>query len=72
MPGDQFAILFNGDKPKRDILPFTERCAPRCPSRSIMRPQEIFLTASIGVVGISRQAASTAEGLVKDAADRAL
>lgn len=67
MPGDQFAILFNGDKPKRDILPFTDKVRATVSKPVNMRPQEIFLTASIGVSAL-REGSLTAEGLVKDAA----
>ena len=67
MPGDQFAILFHGDKPKRDILPFTDKVRQTVSKPVNMRPQEIFLTASIGVSAL-REGSLTAEGLVKDAA----
>lgn len=67
MPGDQFAILFHGDKPKRDILPFTDKVRTTVSKPVNMRPQEIFLTASIGVSAL-REGSLTAEGLVKDAA----
>jgi diguanylate cyclase (GGDEF)-like protein/PAS domain S-box-containing protein len=67
MPGDQFAILFHGDKPKRDILPFTDKVRATVSKPVNMRPQEIFLTASIGVSAL-REGRLTAEGLVKDAA----
>ena len=67
MPGDQFAILFNGDKPKRDILPFTDKVRITVSKPVNMRPQEIFLTASIGVSAL-REGSLTAEGLLKDAA----
>ncbi len=67
MPGDQFAILFHGDKPKRDILPFTDKVRATVSKPVNMRPQEIFLTASIGVSAL-REGSLTAEGLVKDAA----
>jgi diguanylate cyclase (GGDEF)-like protein/PAS domain S-box-containing protein len=67
MPGDQFAILFHGDKPKRDILPFTDKVRATVSKPVNMRPQEIFLTASIGVSAL-REGSLTAEGLIKDAA----
>ena len=67
MPGDQFAILFHGDKPKRDILPFTDKVRATVSKPVNMRPQEIFLTASIGVSAL-REGSLTADGLVKDAA----
>lgn len=67
MPGDQFAILFHGDKPKRDILPFTDKVRQTVSKPVNMRPQEIFLTASIGVSAL-REGGLTAESLVKDAA----
>jgi diguanylate cyclase (GGDEF)-like protein/PAS domain S-box-containing protein len=67
MPGDQFALLFNGDKPKRDVLPFTDKVRATVSKPVNMRPQEIFLTASIGVSAL-REGSLTAEGLVKDAA----
>src|SRR4029079_18122876 len=67
MPGDQFAILFHGDKPKRDILTFTDKVRTTVSKPVNMRPQEIFLTASIGVSAL-REGSLTAEGLVKDAA----
>lgn len=67
MPGDQFAILFHGDKPKRDILTFTDKVRATVSKPVNMRPQEIFLTASIGVSAL-REGSLTAEGLVKDAA----
>lgn len=67
MPGDQFAILFHGDKPKRDILPFTDKVRATVSKPVNMRPQEIFLTASIGVSAL-REGRLTAEGLAKDAA----
>lgn len=67
MPGDQFAVLFHGDKPKRDILPFTDKVRATVSKPVNMRPQEIFLTASIGVSAL-REGSLTAEGLVKDAA----
>ncbi|WP_119271918.1 EAL domain-containing protein [Taklimakanibacter deserti] len=67
MPGDQFAILFHGDKPKRDILPFTDKVRATVSKPVNMRPQEIFLTASVGVSAL-REGSLTAEGLVKDAA----
>lgn len=67
MPGDQFAILFHGDRPKRDILPFTDKVRATVSKPVNMRPQEIFLTASIGVSAL-REGSLTAEGLVKDAA----
>ncbi|WP_246737698.1 GGDEF and EAL domain-containing protein [Nordella sp. HKS 07] len=67
MPGDQFAILFHGDKPKRDILPFTDKVRATVSKPVNMRPQEIFLTASIGVSAL-REGSLAAEGLIKDAA----
>ncbi len=67
MPGDQFAILFHGDNPKRDILPFTDKVRATVSKPVNMRPQEIFLTASVGVSAL-REGRLTAEGLVKDAA----
>ncbi|MFZ5676799.1 MAG: EAL domain-containing protein [Pseudomonadota bacterium] len=67
MPGDQFAILFHGDKPQRDILPFTDKVRATVSKPVNMRPQEIFLTASIGVSAL-REGSLTAEGLAKDAA----
>lgn len=67
MPGDQFAILFHGDRPTRDILPFTDKVRATVSKPVNMRPQEIFLTASIGVSAL-REGSLTAEGLVKDAA----
>jgi diguanylate cyclase (GGDEF)-like protein len=66
MPGDQFAIMFHGDKPKRDILPFTDQLRAVIAKPVNLNGQEIFLTASIGVATY-RDVGQTADGLIKDA-----
>ena len=49
LPGDQFAIIFNGKKPKRDVIPFTEQVRTTLSRPIKLRGRELFLTASFGV-----------------------
>jgi diguanylate cyclase (GGDEF)-like protein len=67
LPGDQFAVLFAGGGPERDIVAFSEWLR-----RAVARPinlgtQEIFLTTCIGVAHY-RESGLSAEQLLKDAA----
>ena len=66
LPGDQFAILFDGDRPKRDILPFSDQLRAVIAKPINLSGQEIFLTASVGVATY-REVGQNAEGLIKDA-----
>ena len=49
LPGDQFAIIFNGRHPKRDVIPFTEQVRTTLSRPIKLRGRELFLTASFGV-----------------------
>ncbi|HKQ94455.1 MAG TPA: EAL domain-containing protein, partial [Aestuariivirgaceae bacterium] len=49
LPGDQFAIIFNGRRPKRDVIPFTEQVRTTLSRPIKLRGRELFLTASFGV-----------------------
>ncbi len=52
LPGDQFAIIFNGNAPPRDIVDFAEAVRRDISEPVSLRPREIFITATIGVAGL--------------------
>ncbi len=66
LPGDQFAVIFNGKKPKRDVIPFTEQLRGALSRPIRLRNRELFLTASYGVARFVDDPAS-AEDFAKDA-----
>jgi diguanylate cyclase (GGDEF)-like protein len=67
MPGDQFAVIFMGSSPARDVLNFTDELR-RAVSRPIpTRPHDVTLTASIGVAAY-RQPGQNANHMLRDAA----
>jgi diguanylate cyclase (GGDEF)-like protein/PAS domain S-box-containing protein len=51
LPGDQFAIIFNGSKPARDIITFSDRLRQEISEPINLRPREVFITATLGVAG---------------------
>lgn len=64
--GDQFGILFEGARPKRSVSAFVDTLR-RTISRPVsLRPREVFLTASVGVVTVN-EASRSAENMLKDA-----
>ncbi len=56
LPGDQFAIIFNGDYPPRDVIEFAERVRNDISEPVNLRPREIFITATLGVAGLDDMA----------------
>ena len=67
LPGDQFAVLFSGSGPKRDITRFTDGLRLTIAKPVVVNQQEIFMTACLGAASF-REGGSTAEQLMKDAA----
>ncbi|MBI3673605.1 MAG: EAL domain-containing protein [Rhizobiales bacterium] len=67
MPGDQFAVLFVGGEPNRDIAVFSDGLRKAVARPIDVERQEVFLTASIGVAPF-REAALSADQMLKDAA----
>ena len=67
MPGDQFAILFSGSGPKRDIAALCEMIHKAVARPITLDTQEVFLTACIGVTH-NREPGMPAEQMLKDAA----
>ncbi len=67
LPGDQFAVLFSGTGPKRDIKRFTDGLRLAIARPVNVNQQEIFMTACLGAASL-REGSSTAEQLMKDAA----
>jgi diguanylate cyclase (GGDEF)-like protein/PAS domain S-box-containing protein len=66
LPGDQFAIIFNGKKPKRDVIPFAEQIRTTISRPIKLRGRELFLTASFGIARFLDDR-SAPQNLVKDA-----
>ncbi len=66
-PGDQFAVLFAPVDADRDIIAFAEQLRKAVARPIDLEMQEIFLTASVGVVTY-RGPGHSAEQMVKDAA----
>ena len=66
LPGDQFGVIFNGKKPKRDVIPFAEQLRGALSRPIRLRNRELFLTASYGVARFVDNPAS-AEDFAKDA-----
>ena len=66
LPGDQFAIIFNGDKPARDVVAFADRVRGDISEPVNLRPREIFITATLGVAGYDGMA-GTPEELLRHA-----
>ena len=66
LPGDQFGVIFNGKKPKRDVIPFAEQLRGALSRPIRLRNRELFLTASYGVARFVDDPAS-AEDFAKDA-----
>jgi diguanylate cyclase (GGDEF)-like protein len=66
LPGDQFGVIFNGKKPKRDVIPFTEQLRGALSRPIRLRNRELFLTASYGVARFVEDPTS-AEDFIKDA-----
>jgi diguanylate cyclase (GGDEF)-like protein/PAS domain S-box-containing protein len=66
LPGDQFAVIFNGKKPKRDVIPFAEQIRTTISRPIKLRGRELFLTASFGVARFLDDRSSPQE-FVKDA-----
>jgi diguanylate cyclase (GGDEF)-like protein/PAS domain S-box-containing protein len=66
LPGDQFAVIFNGKKPKRDVIPFAEQIRTTLSRPIKLRGRELFLTASFGVARFLDDR-SSAQDFVKDA-----
>ena len=66
LPGDQFAIIFNGKKPKRDVIPFAEQIRTTISRPIKLRGRELFLTASFGVARFLDDRSSP-QDFVKDA-----
>ena len=58
LPGDQFAIILNGDKPPRDVVDFAEAVRSDISVPVNLRPREIFITATLGVAGFDGMVAS--------------
>ena len=67
LPGDQFAVLFSGAEPRRDIKRFTDGMRLAIAKPVNVSQQEIFMTACLGVASF-REGSSTDEQLMKDAA----
>ncbi|MGH6907395.1 MAG: EAL domain-containing protein, partial [Aestuariivirga sp.] len=67
LPGGQFAILFLGASPERDISAFGEKVRQAVMLPVDLGTQEIFLTVCIGLAQ-SREPGASAEQLLKDAA----
>ena len=67
LPGDQFAVLFSGTGPMRDIKRFTDGMRLAIAKPVNINQQEIFMTACLGAASF-REGGSTAEQLMKDAA----
>ncbi len=67
MPGDQFAILFSGSGPERDIAALCEMIHKAVARPITLDTQEVFLTACIGVTH-NREPGIPAEQMLKDAA----
>ncbi len=57
LPGDQFAIIFNGDKPPRDVVEFADQVRNDISEPVNLRPREIFITATLGVAGLDAMVA---------------
>ncbi|HEY7764053.1 MAG TPA: EAL domain-containing protein, partial [Aestuariivirgaceae bacterium] len=66
LPGDQFAVIFNGKKPKRDVIPFAEQIRTTLSRPIKLRGRELFLTASFGVARFLDDRSSP-QDFVKDA-----
>lgn len=66
MPGDQFAVIFIGSSPRRDIIAFTEQIRHAISRPIPMRPHDVTLTASIGVAAV-RQQGQQAMHMIRDA-----
>jgi diguanylate cyclase (GGDEF)-like protein/PAS domain S-box-containing protein len=66
LPGDQFAVIFSGKKPKRDVIPFAEQIRTTISRPIKLRGRELFLTASFGVARFLDDR-SSAQDFVKDA-----
>jgi diguanylate cyclase (GGDEF)-like protein/PAS domain S-box-containing protein len=66
LPGDQFAVIFNGKKPKRDVIPFTEQIRTTLSRPIRLRGRELFLTASFGVARFLDDRSSP-QDFIKDA-----
>jgi diguanylate cyclase (GGDEF)-like protein/PAS domain S-box-containing protein len=66
LPGDQFAVIFNGKKPKRDVIPFAEQIRTTISRPIKLRGRELFLTASFGVARFLDDRSSP-QDFVKDA-----
>ncbi len=58
LPGDQFAIIFNGDKPPRDVVDFADAVRSDISVPVNLRPREIFITATLGVAGFDGMVAN--------------
>jgi diguanylate cyclase (GGDEF)-like protein len=67
MPGDQFAILFAGSAPRRDVVQFVENVRKSVGRPISLKPQEVFVTACIGAASY-REPGLPIEQLMKDAA----
>jgi diguanylate cyclase (GGDEF)-like protein len=67
MPGDQFAILFVGSAPRRDVVQFVESVRKAVARPISLKPQEVFVTACIGAASY-REPGLPVEQLMKDAA----
>jgi diguanylate cyclase (GGDEF)-like protein len=67
LPGDQFAVLFSGSAPWRDIKRFTDGLRLAIAKPVNVNQQEIFMTACLGVASF-REGGSTDEQLMNDAA----
>ena len=66
LPGDQFALMFTGSSPVRDILPYTDQLR-RAISRPIaIQPKEVFLTTSIGIAHYRERGRAPAD-ILRDA-----
>jgi diguanylate cyclase (GGDEF)-like protein/PAS domain S-box-containing protein len=66
LPGDQFAVIFNGRKPKRDVIPFAEQIRTTISRPIKLRGRELFLTASFGIARFLDDRSSP-QDFVKDA-----
>jgi diguanylate cyclase (GGDEF)-like protein/PAS domain S-box-containing protein len=66
LPGDQFAVIFNAKKPKRDVIPFAEQIRTTISRPIKLRGRELFLTASFGVARFLDDRSAPQE-FVKDA-----
>ncbi len=67
LPGDQFAVLFSGSAPWRDIKRFTDGLRLAISKPVNVNQQEIFMTACLGVASF-REGGSTDDQLMNDAA----